>query len=307
MPSVAIFAPSILLTVTVERRSDVDELHLHPGGQGVWTARMLTVLGVDAVLCGSVGGETGDVARHLLDHEGLEHRLIDMDRATGSYVHDRRDGERSELVDLPPAALSRHELDDLYGVTLAAGMEAGVVVLTGTQGSGNVPADAYRRLASDLAAAGVFVVTDLSGEEAAAALDGGVDVFKCSHTEAIDDGWSAGPRSADLVAAAERIRAEGAGAVVISRAEEPAVAALGERTVLVESPQLQVVDHRGAGDSMTAALAAAVAERGRLDDEGLRLAAASGSLNVTRHGLGRGHPDAITQLAQRVSVRERRP
>lgn len=305
--SAAVFAPSILLTVTVERRSDVDELHLHPGGQGVWSARMLSTLEVDAVLCGCVGGESGSVVRHLLDREGIEHRLVDTEGASGSYVHDRRDGERRELVDLPPAALSRHELDDLYGLTLSAGMESGVVVLTGTQGSGNIPTDVYRRLAADLAATGVPVVSDLSGEEAAAALDGGVDVFKCSHSEAIEDGWARGSTTEELIGAARRMRSAGAAAVVISRAEGPTVALLEDRAVLVEPPQLQVVDHRGAGDSMTAALAAAVAEKGGLDDEGLRTAAASGSLNVTRHGLGRGHSEAIAQLAERVSVRELSP
>jgi 1-phosphofructokinase len=66
---------------------------------------------------------------------------------------------------------------------------------------------------------------------------------------------------------------------------------------------MEVVDHRGAGDSMTAALAVATARD--LDaTETLRLAAAAGAVNVTRHGLGSGRADAIAQLAENVVVTE---
>ena len=52
---------------------------------------------------------------------------------------------------------------------------------------------------------------------------------------------------------------------------------------------------------MTAALAVATARR--LDPaETLRLAAAAGAVNVTRHGLGSGRADAIAQLAEHVEV-----
>jgi 1-phosphofructokinase len=36
-----VFAPAPQLTVTIERAGDDDELHVHPGGQGIWQARML--------------------------------------------------------------------------------------------------------------------------------------------------------------------------------------------------------------------------------------------------------------------------
>ena len=55
MGRVAVFAPHPLLSITVERRGGGDDVHLHPGGQGVWVSRMAAELGADPVLCGFAG------------------------------------------------------------------------------------------------------------------------------------------------------------------------------------------------------------------------------------------------------------
>lgn len=71
-PSVFVFAPSPLLTVTVECAPDgSDELHVRAGGQGFRIARMAATLGVDVILCGVFGGETGRIVRHLPESEGI--------------------------------------------------------------------------------------------------------------------------------------------------------------------------------------------------------------------------------------------
>ena len=45
-PHVCVFAPAPILTVVIERgTADAGELHIHPGGQGFWVARMLSELG----------------------------------------------------------------------------------------------------------------------------------------------------------------------------------------------------------------------------------------------------------------------
>jgi 1-phosphofructokinase len=76
---------------------------------------------------------------------------------------------------------------------------------------------------------------------------------------------------------------------------------IDDRLVKVTAPRLEPMDPRGAGDSMTAGLAVGSASGMALDDT-LRLAAAAGALNVTRHGLGSGQRDHIEQLAKHVEV-----
>ncbi len=74
---------------------------------------------------------------------------------------------------------------------------------------------------------------------------------------------------------------------MISRAEQPALALLDGEVLVVDPPRLEEADHHGAGDSMTAGVAAMLAQGGDLR-EAVRTGAAAGALNVTRHGLGTG-------------------
>ena len=79
---IAVFAPVTILTITLERASDGhEEVHVHPGGQGVWQARMARTLGAPVTLCTLLGGEPGAVLDGLLDGEGIEHPRVEMSRA----------------------------------------------------------------------------------------------------------------------------------------------------------------------------------------------------------------------------------
>ncbi len=66
-------------------------------------------------------------------------------------------------------------------------------------------------------------------------------------------------------------------------------------------PTLEEADPRGAGDSMTAAVAAMLAGGAGLA-EAVRFGAAAGAVNVTRHGLGTGHVEAVSEVAKRVRL-----
>jgi 1-phosphofructokinase len=145
------------------------------------------------------------------------------------------------------------------------------------------------------------VVADLSGAQLASALEGGVDLLKVSHTELVEAGWVDRDDRDALLGGMGRVIDAGARAVVVSRAEEPALAFLGGSWYEVAAPHMEVIDHRGAGDSMTAALAVAAA-RGLEPAAALAMAAAAGALNVTRHGLGSGDAATIAQMAERVVV-----
>src|SRR5690606_16618516 len=138
-PAVVVFAPSPLLTVTIEDRAGAADIHVHPGGQGVWQARMISSLGVPTVLCAALGGETGEVLGHLLTGEDVELRTGRVGARNSGYVHDRRSGSREEIAEAPGAPLDRHDQDALYELVLAEGLEHGTVILAGPNSDQVVP------------------------------------------------------------------------------------------------------------------------------------------------------------------------
>jgi 1-phosphofructokinase len=301
-----VFAPTPLLTITVEEGADRPDIHLHAGGQGFWVARMASALGADVALCAPLGGESGRVLRGLIESERLTLRGTAAQQANGIYIHDRRSGQRVEIASSLARPLYRHELDELYGITLTTGLTSDVVLLTGSFPAEAVDAGVYRRLTHDLRANGKVVIADLTGAPLSAVLAAGIDVLKLSHEEIVGEAMAASKRKADLVRGMERLCKAGAGSIVLSRGHAPALFLTGVHDGIelleIHAPRFEELDHTGAGDSMFAALGVALAGRVEFVDA-LRLATAAGALNVTRHGLGSGTRAEIERLAGFVSVK----
>lgn len=300
--SVAVFAPALLLMIEVHRTTDGrDEVHLHAGGQGYWISRMIRALGAHPIPCAGVGGEPGDALRAIVAADGLDARLTTMVHPNAVMVEDRRDGDRTLMTETAIPNLGRHEVDELYSAIVGAALSAGVCVLAGTQLVPMFDPDTFRRLVSDLRRNGVTVIADLCGEPLDSVLAAGIDVVKLSHEELIADGWAKSSAIAAIGAGIGRLQDRGAAAVVVSRQDRTTIAGFDGRVVEVRSPGLEVLDGRGGGDSMTAALAVAATRKLAFED-GLRLAAAAAALNVSRHGLGTGRRDSIEDIADRVEV-----
>ncbi|SDU12297.1 1-phosphofructokinase family hexose kinase [Jiangella alkaliphila] len=302
---VVLFAPSPVLTLTIEDQAGQADIHIHAGSQGVWQARMLVTLGASVTLCCVLGGETGMVLRHLIEDEGIIVKSVDGTGHNGAYVHDRRDGERVTVAEAPSDPLTRHELDELYGLTLSAALDADAVLLSGPSdhaaAQDSIPADAYRRLAADLRAVGKPVVADLAGDRLAAVLESGLTVVKVSHEELLADGRADSDDQDALVRAMHELHDQGAEHVVVTRAHEPLLLLADDVARVVRVPQLQSADTHGAGDSLTAGVTATLARGGDIE-EAVRLGAAAGMLNVTRHGLGTGDAEAVLKLRELVEI-----
>lgn len=302
-----VVAPSPQLTITVEA-GDVDEIHLHAGGQGVWIARMLHILDVETTLVATFGGEAGDVVRGLLEVDEIAVEPVAVSAANGAYIHDRRTGEREVVAVQPAEVLPRHDRDDFYSAALAAGLDADLCVLGGYDPASEViPADDYRRLAQDLRRNGTTTIADLSGELREAVLAGRVDVLKTSDEDLSIDGVVAFDASdAEILSVMAGWAHRGVEHLVVTRGVRGTLVLSEGTACRVIAPHLEERDHRGAGDSVTAGIAAGLA-RGESFVEAVRLGVAAAALNVTRRGLATGRASDIDDLIGHVAVEEIRP
>jgi 1-phosphofructokinase len=303
----AVLAPSPYVTVTIERATTGgDEVHLHPGGQGYWIARLAAEVGADVTMCCTVAGESGSIVGHLLAHEPLAVEAVATNSPNGVYVHDRRSGARVLVAQTPPEPLDRHAVDDLFGSTLAAAADAGFLAVAGPTSWQLVPEGFYERLVADARRAGATVVADVSGPQLPEVLHAGVDVLKISADELRRDGMVDDGDDRDVLEAARELRDRGAGAVVVTRADAGCLVVEAATVDAVVAPRLGAVEPAGAGDSLTGALAAVLAS-GEPLATAVRVGAAAATLNVTRHGLGSGRRADIMRFADRVEVRRLEP
>lgn len=301
-PRVAVFGPDPLLSVTIEARGEEDEVHVHAAGQGVWVARMAGELGVSPVLCSLLGGEAGAMLLPLLQTLPAELRIARTAGTNGTYVVDRRSGERQLIAASVRPAPQRHELDDLLTATIAAALGSSLAVICNPYPVDSFPDEIYATLAEDLRAADLPMLLDLSSPRLERVLPFAPDLVKLNDWELAGyvGGPVDGPRALE---AAYRLREAGAGAVAVTRSENPILVVPDDGDPFEIVPPAFPAGHReGCGDAMMGAIAAAWA-RGLSLRDALVLGAAAGSVNFLRRGLGTGKRAAIEELATRIVVR----
>lgn len=187
------------------RRGRLRAVHLHPGGQGFWIARLVAVLGIEARLVSPIGGEAGDVLQALVPQWEVELHALPASITSPTRVHDRRSGERLEILEVEEPTLDRHDANDLYSITLETALTSAAVVLTAASG-GLLDAEAYRRLVTDLNAQQIPIFADLHDDPLAAALEGGrLDLLKVSEEDLRDDGWAMGSEKQSIDATRELV------------------------------------------------------------------------------------------------------
>lgn len=302
---VAIFGPNPLLSITVEALTadGGDDIHLHAAGQGAWVARMAAEMGAEVALCGFIGGETGTVLRPLLEQLPIGLSLVETAEASGCYLHDRRSGERKPIAQSAAMPASRHKIDDLFSVACAAALDADVLAVCGPYPDGALPLEIYGNLVADARTNGTPSVVDLSSPRLDSALEGKPDLVKINDWQLA--AFVSGPVDGEtrLRAATERLLEAGAGAAIVTRAEEPALVLRGNEAWTLAPPRFERGSGEGGGDSMMGAIAACVAQ-GREWEETLRIGAAAGAANFLRHGLGSADRATVEKLARRVELRQ---
>jgi 1-phosphofructokinase family hexose kinase len=298
--------------LTIDRTSSLAELRpgevlrlagvvITPGGKGLNVARAALVLGAPASLVGFVPGHTGRAAAALIAEEGIAFQGIPVAGEIRSTTIVLEPG-RATVLNEPGPALSEGSWAALEAVIEGALPDHGVLVCSGSLPPG-APEEGYALLATLARAAGRRCVVDATGTVLAAALEARPDVVAPNlgeaegvlygrTDEAVDAAPDARPRA---LQAAQDLVARGAQAAVVTAAAAGAAVFSDGEAAWVDAPQVRVVNPIGAGDVLTAALAAAL-ERGAglVDAAGEGVAAASAA--VEHPIAGRFEPYRMREL-----------
>ncbi|WP_238015263.1 1-phosphofructokinase [Dactylosporangium sp. AC04546] len=279
--------------------------HLDPGGKGVNVSRALLANGVPSVAVLPCGGDEGNQLVRLLKAEGVEVLAVPISGRTRSNITLAEPDGTVTKVNEPGPAMFDAEFDEVTDRVLTRAGTADWVVLCGSVPPG-LPADAYAQLCRRLRNAGIRVAVDTSGPALREAARAGATLLKPNRDELAEVVGKPLADLGDVVAAAQQLRAWGAGTVVASLGADGAVLVDADGVVTGSCPVTRPRSTVGAGDALLAGFLAAGAQGAAALAEGVAWGAAAVSLpgsrmpgpadlirhNVTIHP----HPDELRPL-----------
>jgi tagatose 6-phosphate kinase len=284
-------------------------VHARPGGKGLNVARTLRALGADVLVVGLAGGITGSGVAAALGDLGVPAAFTAIageTRRTFTVV-DGRGGGAALFSEAGPA-VDEGEFGEFrvqYEKALAG---CAAVVLSGSLPPG-LSAGSYATLAATAAAAGVPTVLDAHGEALLRGAAAGPAIVKpnLAELEALTGRSLSTAHGADrpaVAAAAGRLRAAGAQAVVASLGAEGLLAVTEDGRWQARPAGPVAGNATGAGDAVTAGLAQGLVLH-RPWDELLRHAVALGTAAAAAPAAGEFSPaDYARGLDQATVGRE---
>jgi 1-phosphofructokinase family hexose kinase len=270
----------------------LDAVAVTPGGKGLNVARAARALGVPAALVAFLPGHTGRAAAALIAEEGITLQGIPVRGEIRSTSVILEESGRATVINEPGPPLADGDWLSLEDVVETALPDHGVLVCSGSLPPGS-PEDGYGLLARHARDAGRVAVVDAGGPGLAAALAAHADVVAPNLAEAegvlhgrTDEAVEAAPDARERAdAAALALVRAGARAAVVTAAGAGASVAGSGTAVWLPAPRVRVRNPIGAGDVLTAALAAALEAGDEVETAARRgVAAAAASVESPRAG-----------------------
>lgn len=224
--------------------------YLEPSGKGVNVTRALTVNGVASLAVLACGGAEGAQLVALLDAEGVRHLVVSIAESTRVNISVLAGGVETKLNE-PGPRLASGEQQALLSAIEQHAAPGRWVVGSGTLAAGLDP-DFYARAGERVRAAGARFALDSSGEALRNGLAGRPAVVKPNLTELVELTGRSARTVGDVIDAADGLREQTGGAVLVSLGRHGALLVDGEPPVHVHLPLTEVRSTVGAGDNLLA-------------------------------------------------------
>ncbi len=294
--------PSIDKTVTVKEfvpygLNRVEHSQVDPGGKGINVARVLKSFGVHATAAGFLAGHTGKLLQNFLAQDGIDSDFMEVQGETriNIKIFDRK-VKRITEVNESGCVVSAEELSKFQERFRELCGEARIAIMTGSLPPG-IPDDVYAQFIETAKTAGAQTILDADGE----ALKKGIASQPFAIKPNIHELEALAGRplatQQDVLAFGRKLVQDGIGLVIVSMGADGAIVLNEDEAYKTDPWKIQVKSATGSGDSMVAALAAALMRGASLSDIA-RAATAAGTVTASKPG---------TQLCTEDEVRKALP
>lgn len=271
------------------------------GGKGLNVARVIKICGSDVEATGMVGGFNGRYLESMLEDDGIRNRFYHIDGETRSCINilDEKYGSTEYLE--PGCQVKETEWQDFVQNVFAQLIaDSDVVTMSGSAPKG-LPKDIYAKLIKIAQNLGKKVILDTSGELLKEGLKAKPTMIKPNkdEIEALFGVKIKGIK--DVKQYAKEIHSKGIPYVVVSLGGDGAMLVSDKGICIAKSPELEVVNTVGCGDSMVAAFAVAL-EKNMEEHEALKYAVSIASANACSPDTGNFDTDVQKEIYSQVEV-----
>ena len=248
------------------------------GGKGLNVSKVIRLCGEEVLATGFTGGFNGAYVEQMLTEKGIPNQFVHVKGETRSCIN-VLDGDGKSTEFLEPGVPVTEEEEKAFLETFQELLKKTKVVTMSGSAPKGLPADIYGKLIGMGKAAGVKMILDTSGEYLKEGVKAKPYLIKPNNDEI---GQLLGKKVTSLeemLEGAKRLQSSGIAYVVLSLGAEGAAVVCDEGIFTAKPPKIHAVNTVGCGDSMVAAMAAAL-ERGCGVQEMLRYAVAVSSANA---------------------------
>jgi 1-phosphofructokinase family hexose kinase len=292
-----LFIPSFELNKTICTTQSVVSM----GAKGTDVSWILGELGIPSLALGFAAGIAGKQVVELLHNKGVETDFVWVAGETRvNTLIVCKDGSGQSTIKADTLVVSEEDVDKLWACYLKALPEATCVVLGGTLPP-NVDPSLYIRLIQAARQRAIPVILDSSGPSLRAGLTASPTVIKPNREEIEELTGLPAVSMESVYRAARKLKDRYGTSVVITLGEQGALALLPQHTYQIPPLNLEVINTGGAGDAVSAGIAAALSQNLPLE-YGLRLGIASASAVCLTPGTAECRHEDIQRLLPDVQL-----
>lgn len=291
----------VVRNFTLDRVCRVEESRLDPGGKGINVSKVLQSIGGRSVAMGIIGGAAGEYIRDQLDLMGIRNDFVfsRTETRTNMKVVDPVNHTNTDINE-PGAPVSAANLLEIWEKICDLANPGDTVVFAGKNPPG-MPDQQLAEWITQLKAQGVHTALDTVGMAMKIGVAAGPTVIKPNSAELEELCEKELPTRADLVAAAQKVVANGVSHVVVSLGRDGALFVSASQVLHAHGVVVPVGSTVGAGDAMLASFLWDLEQGTPLEEAAARSVAVSAA-NVMCSGSQPAPLEDILPLVSQVHV-----